>query len=68
VDVKESPVDRDNHLLDCLRYLVSYNPPYVRPNLMNATPSAAYQQFQEWIKRRDANRDDSIYMGPGAAA
>ena len=57
--VKEKPIDRFNHLMDCLRYLSMFRPEYVEPKPFQKRAVSAYIRNKE--KR---NSLDSILMGP----
>lgn len=59
--VREKPVDRNCHLLDCLRYLATHQLDYVKP-MPYVKP--AIRRFMEGRNRRDY---DSIEMGPATA-
>ena len=59
---------RDNHLMDCLRYLALYNPQYVRPKLPEAKPKGAVNAWRQKRLRelkRDGNPGGYINLGPG---
>ena len=62
----DTPIDKHNHLMNCLEYLAAYNPKYVLPVKGQAAPSSAYLQFQEWMKEDRSKNDNSIYLGAGA--
>jgi hypothetical protein len=63
---QDVPVEKHNHLMNCLEYLAAYNPKYVPPQREQAAPSSAYLAFKEWLKESPAKKDDSIYLGAGA--
>lgn len=66
-NIKDDPVDRDNHLMDCLRYCVAADPQYVKPDMSKINQSPAYRAYQEFLKA-GKKQDNSVCLGPGAAA
>jgi hypothetical protein len=69
-EIKDETVDRDNHLMDCLRYLAAFNPSYVEPEIAKVSPSLAYRVYQQLINPPEdpAAGRGSINMGPASAA
>lgn len=68
--VQEQPDQRkDNHLMDCLRYMALHNPPYVHRRQPAANVSPALQSFRAKLQRRNA-RDGSgvVNLGPRGGA
>ncbi len=63
----DKQVDKDNHLLSGLGYLVSYNPQYVTPDLSKGTFSPGYTAYLKIEERFGGKKDDSIRLGPWAA-
>jgi hypothetical protein len=58
---------RNNHLMDCLRYLAMYGPRYVAPRPGEANPGPAVRAFrakQERARGRDGGA--FVRLGPGA--
>ena len=69
-EVAEKPAPRQkDHLMDCLRYYISTEPEYQRPDVEKARPSPAWNEFQRWKKERDGDLEDQPQMtiGPGRA-
>lgn len=69
-EVAEKPAPRQkDHLMDCLRYYISTEPEYIRPEAAAAAPSRAWKEFQEFKKKRDAPEENrpKMTIGPGAA-
>ncbi len=69
-EVAEKPAPRQkDHLMDCLRYYISTEPEYQKPDVEKAAPSPAYKEFLEWKKKRDVSEDEKPQMkiGPGRA-
>lgn len=64
----EEPLRANDHLMSCLRYLAAANPQYVPPQKARLQTGSAYSQFQDWMRERNQNQDNSVHMGPGAAA
>jgi len=65
-EAKEEPVDRNNHLMDCLRYLAAHNIEYARPIPGKANPSPAWKAFQKWQEEESGEEEGSfVHMGPG---
>ncbi len=65
-EAKEEPVDRNNHLMDCLRYLAAHNIEYARPVPGKAHPSPAWKAFQKWQEEESGEEDSEfVHMGPG---
>lgn len=61
-DIPKKPIDRDNHLLDDLRYLCADLPPYVRPD--NASMSRSARLVQWYREQNSIDRGgDSITIG-----
>ena len=54
------------NLMDCLRYLASYNPQYRKPEALPNQWSAAYKAFKDWQKAGEARENDEfVNLGPG---
>jgi len=71
-EVGEKPAPRQkDHLMDCLRYYISTEPEYIRPDAEVAEPSPAWKEFQKLKKKRekDSKRggDSPVHIGPGSA-
>ncbi len=66
-DIKDDVVDKDNHSMDGLGYLVAANPTYVVPLAGASGPSLRLRAFLAWEKRHTPKASESVYMGPGAA-
>ena len=69
-EVAEKPAPRQkDHLMDCLRYYISTEPEYIRPEAEFVTPSRAWKEFQDFKRARgDFDEDDTaMKLGPGAA-
>lgn len=67
-EVREEPVQKDNHLMDALRYLVARDPDYVRPGTASECLSPARRAFLEWCKLEDTGpEEDYVWLGPGPA-
>lgn len=67
-EVHDEPVSKNDHLMDCLRYLASYNPQYHKPEKMPDQWSAAYTAFKDWHKARERqNETDYVNLGAGEA-
>jgi len=67
-EIKDETVDRDDHLMDCLRYLAAFNPQFVEPEPAKVSPSLAYRAYQDLMKPPEdpAQSRGSIHMGPAA--
>lgn len=65
-EITDDPIRKDNHLLDCLRYLAAYNPTYVKPAAPEVKKSPVRALFQSWKDKREGD-GNTICMGPGAA-
>lgn len=65
-EIRDDVVDRDNHSMDALGYLVPSNPIYVSRTLGARVISPGLRAFQAWEKRHAPKTTDSVYMGPGA--
>ena len=69
-EVAEKPAPRQrDHLMDCLRYYISTEPEYIRPEKEHVAPSRAWKEFQDFKKARgDFDEDGAVMkLGPGAA-
>ena len=65
-DILDEPVSKNDHLMDCLRYLAGYNPQYHKPEALPNQWSAAYKAFKEWNKSNsDARNSEYVHLGPG---
>ena len=70
-EVAEKPAPRQkDHLMDCLRYYLSTEPEYIKPDRSIASPSPAWKEFQDWKKKREGPESEKtvMKMGPGAAS
>ena len=56
---------RNNHLMDCLRYLALFNPRYVKPTPGKARPSAAVRAFRAKAKKKRDQQGGFVNLGPG---
>jgi hypothetical protein len=66
--VQERPDNRkDNHLMDCLRYMALHEPRYVKPPASKPDLGGPLKHFQEKMKRRAerSGGDGVIHLGPG---
>lgn len=64
--VQEQPDQRkDNHLMDCLRYLALHDPKYIKQKEMPKDPGVAYKSFMEKMKKKGAGSAKFINLGPG---
>ena len=61
-DIPKKPIDRDNHLLDGLRYLCADLPPYSRPENASMSRSARLVEWYQEQQRVDRG-GDSITIG-----
>ena len=67
-EVAEKPAPRQkDHLMDCLRYYISTEPEYIRPDPAVTEPSPAWREFQKIKSQRGDESDAPMHMGPGAA-
>ena len=65
-EIYDEPVSKNDHLMDCLRYLASYNPQYRKPEAMPNQWSPAYRGYKEWQKARsNQESDEFVNLGPG---
>jgi hypothetical protein len=62
----DEPVQKDNHLCDCLRYLVSHNPEYVPPDHQAASYSPAYASYLKYMKEEKKRNGSAILLGPAS--
>jgi hypothetical protein len=61
----DKPIQKRNHLLDCLRYLVQYGPAWVPPS-KSSRPTGVYAWYmKEKDKERKKPGGDSLVLGPG---
>jgi hypothetical protein len=68
-EAQDRPVkNKNDHLMNCLEYLAAYNPKYVPPPPVKHEKSAAYEAFQEWLKKRKKPFRGGIHLGPGQGA
>ena len=59
---------RDNHLMDCLRYLAMYDPGWVAPPTKPVEDGYAIKALRAKAKRRrEAMGDPFVRLGPGAS-
>lgn len=64
-DVREEPVDKDNHLMNDLEYMISRNPKYVfRPGAVDDHASPAWHQYQQHLKRMKKDAGKYVNLGP----
>jgi hypothetical protein len=57
---------KDNHLMDCLRYLALHEPRFVKARPMKAGPGGAVRHLREKLKRRrEAAGAGHVHLGPG---
>lgn len=67
-EVHDEPVSKNDHLMDCLRYLASYNPQYRKPEALPDQWSPAYKAFRDWKKAKGAQEDtEFVNLGPGVS-
>lgn len=68
-EVRDEPIQKDNHLMDALRYLVARQPQYVRPGTATECLSPARRAFLEWQKLGEEEKPDLdfVHLGPGPA-
>ena len=66
-EVKDEPVSKNDHLMDCLRYLASYNPVYRKPRQTENQWSNAYRGYKDWKKAGNKPETEYMTLGPGTA-
>jgi hypothetical protein len=61
---------KDNHLMDCLRYLALYDPRHVPASPRRQGPRGALKQLREKQARKKAQglADSGVNLGPGVSA
>ena len=64
-EVHDEPVSKNDHLMDCLRYLASYNPQYRKPQATTDQWSPAFKAFKDW-KKVKGKQDETDYVTLGA--
>lgn len=64
-ELTDSPEQRKNHLMDCLRYLCMHGTPYREPKGFKRKGSPAYRAFQAKKKRLEGGKGKSVVFGPG---
>lgn len=65
--VLDEPIQKHNHLMDCVGYLAAYDPKYVAPKRASVRKSPALQLFESWREKR-ARRESRpfVHLGVGA--
>jgi len=69
-EVKDTPESgQPDHLMDCLRYLASYQPEYIKPSKSSDRPSPAMLRYREFKtdETKDPNEVTPFHMGAGAS-
>lgn len=68
--VSDKPEKKNDHLMDCLRYLAMFEPVYAKPKPRKAPPSEAVRAMKAKLERRKKRDGGSggIRLGPGKAA
>ena len=64
-EVHDEPVSKNDHLMDCLRYLAAYNPQYNKPKTLPGQWSPAYAAYRDWQKVKGSKDEDYVNLGPG---
>ncbi len=64
--IDDQPLDKWNHLMSCLGYLVAYDPKYAPPQPAKAAPTAAWLAYQQWTKAEKKTGDNAVHLGPAA--
>ena len=65
---KDEPVPKNDHLMDCLRYLASYNPVYRKPRQTKEQWRPAYRAYNDWQKAGEKEHNsEHMTLGPGTA-
>lgn len=67
-DIKDEPIDRDNHCMDALGYLIAHRPAFVSPSKFERPMSPALALFSQWSKSGNEENEGVVYFGPGRAA
>lgn len=62
----DKPDDRNDHLMDTLRYLAAYEPVWHAPPKVGIAKDGAYSAYREKLKRSKDGEFTSINLGPGA--
>lgn len=68
-EVDERPIDKNNHLMNCLEYLVASRPEHVEVSKNPLAYGHAFVAFQDLERKREREngpRNSVIYMGPGS--
>lgn len=65
-DFIDDPVKKNDHLMDCARYLVQYNPTWIAPKKSEERPSGAYKFWLDnKAKERKKHGNQGLVLGPG---
>lgn len=57
-------LDKDNHLVDCLEYLASYDPAYHRPPALDERDTPIETYLREKLRKQNRSQEDCISLGP----
>lgn len=63
--VTDEPLKKNDHCMDCLRYLVQFRPSWLVPKQMSSQGSAAYKAFLKKTKGFDKKEGIQLVLGPG---
>jgi Terminase large subunit, T4likevirus-type, N-terminal len=63
--VTDKPRQKNNHLMDALRYLAMYNPVYVAPRPRAVRAGGAYAAFKAYEKKSQKGKSNGVRLGPG---
>jgi hypothetical protein len=63
--ITDKVYDRNDHMMDCLRYLRGRDPQWHKPVATTNAPKTNWEKFQAWMASRHQQEDSFINLGPG---